>query len=376
MGLIKAAFDSLSSGLGDQFKEFVTCPAMEKNVIIQKGQVNHGEGNKNPSDNVISNGSAIVVPQGMAMMLIDNGQIIEFTSEAGTYTYDNSSEPSIFTGNLGKGIIDTFKTIGKRFTYGGQPAKDQRVYYVNLLTITGNKFGSPQPKKITDEKYGMLEVTFFGEYAFKVVDPILLVNTVIGANPSDSVLYDDVVGTQLQSKFVEKLTQAISVVMRKHKVSFGDMGLYNSDISDEMNVCLDESWKQKYGLEITDVAINDINLTDESMTKVNKVDEAIIFSGQAMQSGLMASASADALRNASSNENGAMMGFMGMNMAAGAAGNMMGAVNQNSANNGLYNPQTAQPENGTLFNSLEKECPKCHAKVTGKFCSECGEKLE
>ena len=376
MGLIKTLIESTSSTLGDQFKEFVTCPAMEKNVIIQKGQVNHGEGNRNPSDNVISNGSAIVVPQGMAMMLIDNGQIIEFTSEAGTYTYDNSSEPSIFTGNLGKGIIDTFKTIGKRFTYGGQPAKDQRVYYVNLLTITGNKFGSPQPKKITDEKYGMLEVTFFGEYAFKVVDPILLVNTVIGSNPSDSVLYDDVVGTQLQSKFVEKLTQAISVVMRKHKVSFGDMGLYNSDISDEMNVCLDESWKQKYGLEITDVAINDINLTDESMTKVNKVDEAIIFSGQAMQSGLMASASADALRNASSNENGAMMGFMGMNMAAGAAGNMMGAVNQNSANNGLYNPQTAQPENGTLFNSLEKECPKCHAKVTGKFCSECGEKLE
>ena len=376
MGLIKTLIESTSSTLGDQFKEFVTCPAMEKNVIIQKGQVNHGEGNRNPSDNVISNGSAIVVPQGMAMMLIDNGQIIEFTSEAGTYTYDNSSEPSIFTGNLGKGIIDTFKTIGKRFTYGGQPAKDQRVYYVNLLTITGNKFGSPQPKKITDEKYGMLEVTFFGEYAFKVVDPILLVNTVIGSNPSDSVLYDDVVGTQLQSKFVEKLTQAISVVMRKHKVSFGDMGLYNSDISDEMNVCLDESWKQKYGLEITDVAINDINLTDESMTKVNKVDEAIIFSGQAMQSGLMASASADALRNASSNENGAMMGFMGMNMAAGAAGNMMGAVNQNSTNNGLYNPQTAQPENGTLFNSLEKECPKCHAKVTGKFCSECGEKLE
>ena len=114
--------------------------------------------------------------------------------------------------------------------------------------MTGNKFGSPSPKKITDEKYGMLEVTFFGEYAFKVSNPIVLVNQVIGANAKDTVTFDEVVGSQLKNKFVEKLTQAISVVMRKHKVSFGDMGLYGSDLSDEMNVCLDESWKQLYGL--------------------------------------------------------------------------------------------------------------------------------
>ena len=315
MGLIKALSNAASTALGDQFKEFVNCPTIAKNVLIQRGIINHGVGNKNPSDGIISNGSTIVVPQGMAMMIIDNGEIKEFTAEAGTFYFDTSSEPSIFTGGLGKGIIDTFKTIGKRFTYGGQTAKDQRVYYVNLLTITGNKFGSPQPKKITDEKYGMLEVTFFGEYAFRVVDPILLVNNVIGAHPADTVTYEEIIGTQLQNKFVEQVTQAISVVMRKNKVSFGDINLYNGDISNEMNTCLDESWRQNYGLEITDVAIGDINLTDESMTKVNKIDEATIFSNQSLQSGLMASASADAMRNAASNANGAMMGFMGMNMA-------------------------------------------------------------
>ena len=315
MGLIKAISGATSSALGDQFKEFVNCPTIEKNVLIQRGIISHGKGNINPSEGIISNGSTIVVPQGMAMMIIENGEIKEFTADAGTFYFDTSSESSIFTGGLGKGIIETFKTIGKRFTYGGQTAKDQRVYYVNLLTITGNKFGSPQPKKITDEKYGMLEVTFFGEFAFKVVDPILLVNSVIGANPQDTITYDQIIGSQLQSKFVEKLTQAISVVMRKNKVSFGDIGMYNSDISDEMNVCLDESWKQKYGLEVTDVALGDINLTDDSMKKVNKIDEATIFSNKNLQSGLMASASADALRNASSNENGSMMGFMGMNMA-------------------------------------------------------------
>lgn len=380
MGLIKALSEATSSALGDQFKEFVTCPTISKNVLIQRGLVNHGKGNRNPSEGVISNGSTIVVPQGMAMMIIENGEIKEFTAEPGTFYFDTGSEPSIFTGGLGKGIIDTFKTIGKRFTYGGQTAKDQRVYYVNLLTITGNKFGSPQPKKITDEKYGMLEVTFFGEYAFKVVDPILLVNSVIGANASDTVTYEEVVGSQLQSKFVEKLTQAISVVMRKNKVSFGDMGLYNSDISDEMNVCLDESWRKNYGLEVTDVALSDINLTDESMVKVNKIDEATIFSNKNLQSGLMASASADALRNASSNSNGSMMGFMGMNMASGAAGSMMNAANQGSDVEG-YKPETNQPEMGTIFakkeeNKEEKVCPNCKTPVTGKFCSNCGTKIE
>lgn len=399
MGLIKALSNAASTALGDQFKEFVNCPTIGKNVLIQRGEVKHGKGNSNPSEGVISNGSTIVVPQGMAMMIIDNGEIKEFTAEAGTFYFDTSSEPSIFTGNLGEAIINTFKTIGKRFTYGGQTAKDQRVYYVNLLTIPGNKFGSPQPKKITDEKYGMLEVTFFGEYAFRVVDPIQLVNSVIGANPADTIRYEDVIGTQLQAKFVEQLTQAISVVMRKHKVSFGDMGLYNSDISNEMNVCLDDTWKQNYGLEITDVALGDINLTDESMVKVNKIDEATIFSNKNLQSGLMASASADAMRGAATNANGAMMGFMGMNMAGQAAGAMMGVANQGSDTE-PYSPKNQQPEQGSLFGkkdkkqdaedkkeekeeteekkekSKHKECPNCHEKVDGKFCSNCGTKVE
>lgn len=383
MGLIKALSGATASAFGDQFKEFVTCPSVSKNVLIQRGIINHGDGNKNPSEEIISNGSTIVVPQGMAMMIIENGEIKEFTADAGTFYFDTSSEPSIFTGGLGKGIIDTFKTIGKRFTYGGQTAKDQRVYYVNLLTITGNKFGSPQPRKITDEKYGMLEVTFFGEYAFRVVDPIMLVNSVIGAHPADTVYYEDVIGTQLQSKFVEKLTQAITVVMRKHKVSFGDIGLYNGDISEEMNVCLDDSWKKNYGLEVVDVALGDINLTEESMSKINKIDEATIFSNKNLQSGLMATASADALRNASSNDNGAMMGFMGMNMASGAINNMMGAVNTGTDVNG-YKPETNQPEMGTIFNDEvkvedvpePKKCSNCGEVAIGKYCSNCGTKIE
>jgi len=396
MGLIKALTSSTSSALGDQFKEFVTCPAIEKEVLIQRGYVQHGSGNKKPSDGVITNGSAIVVPQGMAMMIIDNGAITEFSSVPGTYTYDSGTEPSIFTEGLGKGIVETIKTIGKRITFGGQTAKDQRVYYVNLLTITGNKFGSPQPRKITDDKYGMIEVTFHGEYAFKVTDPALLIQNVVGANPKDTVTYDEIVGSQLKGKFIEKISEAISKVMRLHHVSFGDILMYNSDITNEMNKVLDESWKSQYGLEITDVALADINLTEESMARVNKVDEAQIFSNANMQSGLMANATATAMQSAAENPNGSMMGFMGMNMANQAGATVMGAVNQNNNTQESEFSNNNHPTPGTLFEKQEEQsvenskpesaseqqnkifCPNCgkESPTTANFCTQCGQKLK
>ena len=397
MGLIKAFTEGVSSAFGDQFKEFVVCPEISNDVLIQRGEVRHGDGNKNPTDGVISNGSKIIIPEGMAMMLIENGAIKEFSAEAGEYIWDSGTEPSIFTGGFFKGIGETIKTMGKRFTYGGMAPTDQRVYYVNTLAITGNKFGSPQPKKITDEKYGMLEVTFFGEYAFQVMDPVILVQKVIGANQKDTLTYEEVVGGQLKSKFIEQITQAITIVMRKHKVSFGDIGMYGGDISNEMNVILDESWRQQYGLEITDVALADINLTEESMQRVSRIDDATIFSNPNLQSGLMAQSTAKAMETAAGNDAGAMVGFMGMNMASQSGANMMGAVNQNITEN-YQAPVQNQPEPGTLFGRSEtqpantpvaqptpevapevsapKFCPNCGTKANGgNFCVNCGQKL-
>lgn len=389
MGLIKAFTSSVSSGLGDQFKEFIVCPELDSHVLIQRGMVEHGKGNRKPSEGIITNGSTIVVPVGMSMLLVDNGEIVEFTAESGTYQYDSSSEPTIFEGGVFKGIKNTIKAIGKRITYGGQPAHDQRVYYINTKVITGNKFGSPQPKKMTDEKYGMLEVTFFGEYAFQVVDPAKLIATVIGSNAQDTVTYDEVVGSQLKAKFIEKITQAISVVMRKHKVSFGDMGMYSSDISDEMNRCLDESWKDQYGLVITDVAVADINLTEDSMKRVNRIDDAKIFSNKNLQSGLMAEAVSESMKNAASNPNGAMVGFAGFNMASNMVNNVTG-VFDNSVDD-TSQDINKMPEPGTIFekkhfnqevnisnkeNSTSKKyCSNCGEPAIGNFCSNCGVKL-
>ncbi len=407
MGLIKALTSSVSSTLGDQFKEYVTCPTMGQNVLVQRGEVHHGEGNKNPSEGIISNGSAIMVPESTAMMVVQNGEILEFCAEAGTYTFDKGSEPSIFAGSFGQSLIDSIKKMGKRTSFGGQTAQDQRVYYVNLLALTGNKFGSPQPKKITDDKYGMLEVTFFGEYAIKVDNPAVLVANVIGSNAKDTILFSDVLEDQFKTKFVEKLSQAITTVMRMHKIPFGDIGMYSTDISTEMNNLLSSDLLEKYGIKISDVAIADINLTDESMKRVSKIDDATIFSDSKLQSGLMANASAEALQNAASNSNGAMMGFMGMNMASAAGNTVMGAVNQNQSESSPKE-EREMPAPGTLFKAKEEEpkpeetkeatteneeetkpsapetssaapkfCPNCGTPTTGgNFCGNCGTKLK
>lgn len=400
MGLIKAFSTSKSSTLGDQFKEYVTCPTMDNGVLVQRGLVRHGEGNKNPSENIISNGSVIAVPKGTAMMIVENGAIIEFSAEAGTYTFDKGTETSVFEGNFGKGLIAAIKKMGKRTTFGGQTANDQRVYYINLLAITGNKFGSPQPRKITDDKYGMLEVTFFGEYAIKVEKPDILVQNVIGSNTSNTIYYKDILEDQFKTKFIEKLTQAITVVMRKHKIPFGDIGMYNTDITTEMNNLLEKDLVEKYGVKISDIAIGDINLTDKSMERVSKIDDATIFSNGTLQSGLMAEASAEAMKNAASNGNGAMMGFMGMNMAQNSGTTMMGAVQKD---NPVTNEEREMPEPGSLFKKEETEkveevptevvsetikeiheetttgpkfCPNCGTPTNGgNFCTNCGNKL-
>ena len=220
MGLINAATGAIGSVVGDQFKEFVTCPSSDKSVLVQRGLVQHGEGNSNPTEGIISNGSKIVVPSGYAMMIVDNGAIKEFSAEPGEYIWDTSSEPSVFEGGFFKGIGDSIKRIGDRITYGGQAAKDQRVYYVNLLNITGNKFGSANTETILDPVYGSVEITYFGEYSFKVVDPAVLVANLIGANPADTITVDEIVGGQLKLQFASNVSTCISNLMVQNNISF------------------------------------------------------------------------------------------------------------------------------------------------------------
>lgn len=388
MGLLRATTGSISQVIGDQFKEFITPATSDKTVLVQKGVVNHGSGNSNPTEGIITNGSKIVIPEGYAMMIVDNGAIKEFSAEAGEFIWDQSSEPSVFEGGFFKGIGDSIKRIGNRITFGGQPAHDQRVYYVNLLNITGNKFGSTNTETIFDPVYGSVEITFFGEYSFKVVDPTILITNVLGSMPKDEVSVEEVVGGQLKMEFTSNVSTCIADLMTSNNISFNTVQKYKNEVVKVMNNLLDESWVKQYGLEIQDMALN-INASDESKAIIREVDAEISREKRrgdmyaANPSGMMAAATADAMVNASKNENGAMMGFMGMNMSQNVGANVMDSANNITPNQPTQNVNPTEvvmsnvkveekKENVEGSSNIPKFCSDCGTPVTGKFCSSCG----
>ena len=388
MGLLRATTGSISKVIGDQFKEFITPATSDKTVLVQKGVVNHGSGNSNPTEGIITNGSKIVIPEGYAMMIVDNGAIKEFSAEAGEFIWDQSSEPSVFEGGFFKGIGDSIKRIGNRITFGGQPAHDQRVYYVNLLNITGNKFGSTNTETIFDPVYGSVEITFFGEYSFKVVDPTILITNVLGSMPKDEVSVEEVVGGQLKMEFTSNVSTCIADLMTSNNISFNTVQKYKNEVVKVMNNLLDESWVKQYGLEIQDMALN-INASDESKAIIREVDAEISREKRrgdmyaANPSGMMAAATADAMVNASKNENGAMMGFMGMNMSQNVGANVMDSANNITPNQPTQNVNPTEvvmsnvkveekKENVEESSNIPKFCSDCGTPVTGKFCSSCG----
>lgn len=399
MGLISAAIGSAATTLGDTFKEVVTCPEVGNDVIIQRGIVSHGSGNLVHSEGVITAGSKIIVPQGMAMMLVDNGQVIEFTDTPGDYIWDSSSEPSIFVGNLGKSIVNTIKTLGSRITYGGQAAKDQRVYYVNIKTLPAIPYGSQQPETVFDPVYGSVEVTYNGEFNVKVDDPVILVNTMIGANPKDTLTFDDIFSSEgrniLKGRFAQKVSEAISEIMTANNVSFNVIQRYRSDITDRMNTLLNADWHDKYGIIVAGEVTVNINASEEAKAQIREIDktrgmaradaERVGIMSDAYSNnlqGAMAASTGEAMLHAASNEGNAMAGFMGMGFAQNAAGNVAGMINNLPA--GDVNPQQPQQPTtpGNVFGTVQAPeagvtCPNCGtvANPGNKFCTECGQKL-
>ncbi len=379
MGLIKALTNAASTALGDQFKEFVNLPEVGNDVVIVRGVVQHGTGNSNPSEGVISNGSKIVIPQGWAMMLVDNGKV-EFSSEPGEYTYDNGSEPSIFYGGLGKGILDTFKKIGDRFTFGGQTARDQRVYYINLLEVTGNKFGSTSPKTVFDYFYNIsIQVTFRGTYTYKIDNPLALVQTVIGANPKDRVTFAEIFGDKFKAAVNQNMHQAINDVMKEKQIGYPQIASESKALGTNASAVLADEWAP-YGVVIKDVELEDIGPTDEYRQQITETDmgardirekgKAQADSVKAMSDvyssdmqGAMAAATGEAMKGAAGNENGSMMGFAGFNLANAAGNSVLGAVTGKDG-------EKAEAPAGAKF------CPNCGAPAAGtNFCPNCGTKL-
>ena len=354
--------------MADQWKEYFYCEAMDKDTMVVKGRKRTGSRSSNTkgNDNIISNGSVIAVADGQCMMIVEQGQIVEVCAEPGEFTYDTSTEPSIFSGPLGDSILETFRTVGKRFTFGGDTGKDQRVYYFNTKELIDNKFGTPNPIpfRVVDSKIGLdvdVSVRCSGVYSYRIADPLLFYTKVCG-NVSQDYTRDEL-DSQLKSEFISALQPAFAK-LSDMELRPNQIVAHNTDLENAMNEALSVKWGQLRGLQVVSIALGSVTLPPEDAEMIKQLQRTAVLQNPMMAGATLVGAQADAMKAAASNEAGAMTGFMGMGMAMNAGGGMNA---QNLFAMGQQQAQQPAPA------ASGWKC-SCGAVVTGKFCPECGSK--
>jgi len=368
MGLIKAISGAVGGVLADQWKEYFYCEALPSDVLVRKGskRVDRRSSNTKGSDNIISHGSGIAVADGQCMLIVEQGKIVEVCAEPGQYTYDTSTEPSIFAGNLGKSIMDSFQTIVGRIGYGGGTGKDQRVYYVNTKEIMGNKFGTPSPIlfEVVNKRIGMsrtVNIRCNGVYSYTISDPIVFYTKVCG-NVKDEFTRSEI-DEQLKTEFISVLQPAFGA-LAEQELRPAQLPGKVGELKKAMNDALKTDWAENRGITVESIALNPIRLSDEDMKKITDMEDAATYGTNAfMMSGRMTQATANAMEAAASNTAGAMTGFMGLNMAGGV-GNGFNTAQQFYQMGVQQNQQSAPVQGGW-------KCA-CGVENTGKFCVECG----
>ena len=373
MGLIKAGIGALGGTLADQWKEFFYCDALPADILVTRGQkqTTSRSSNTRGNDNIISNGSGIAVADGQCMIIVEQGKVVELCAEPGKYTYDTSTEPSIFTGPLGTSLKETFKTIGKRFTYGGDTGKDQRIYYFNTKEIIDNKFGTPNPIpfRVVDKNINLdidVSVRASGIYSYKIADPMLFYTNVCG-NIEQEYSRDNI-DMQLKTEFISALQPAFGKLsalgLRPNEIVS-----HNTELEGAMNEALSNKWRDLRGLEVVTVALGSVTLPDEDAELIKNAQHAAILRDPTMAAATLTGATADAMRAAAANNNGSMAGFMGMGMAMNAAGGIgtqnLYAMGQQQAQNNQNIPVQNNPAQAGW-------CCECGTQNTGNFCSNCG----
>ncbi len=376
MGLIKAGIGALGGTLADQWKEFFYCESIPKEVLVKKGQkrVSGRSSNTKGNDNIISNGSGIAVADGQCMIIVEQGKIVEFCAEPGEFTWDNSTEPSIFAGNLGDSIKETFKVVGKRFTYGGDPGKDQRVYYFNMKEILDNKFGTanPVPFRVVDSKIGLdidVSIRCAGVYSYKIADPMLFYKNVCGNVESDYERSE--LDSTLKSEFISALQPAFGK-LSDLELRPNQIVSHNTDLENAMNESLSEKWGSLRGIKVVSIALSTVTLPEEDQELIKQAQRTAIMRDPTMAAATLVGAQADAMKTAAGNSAGAMTGFMGMGMAMNAGGGGMNA--QNLFAMGQQQQQQQAQQTPAAAPAAEGWKCSCGATVTGKFCPECGSK--
>ena len=374
MGLIAAGLGALGGTLADQWKEYFYCEAMDKDVLVTRGQkqITGRSSNTRGNDNIISNGSGIAVADGQCMIIVEDGKVVELCAEPGRFTYDTSSEPSIFTGKLGTSILETFKVIGKRFTYGGDPGKDQRVYYFNTKEILDNKFGtaSPIPFRVVDHNINLdidVSVRCSGVYSYKIVDPLLFYANVCG-NITREYRREEI-DSQLKTEFVTALQPAFAKISEL-EVRPSAIPAHAEQLCEAMNEALTKKWAETRGIQVLSVGMNPITLSEEDQELIKQAQRNAMLRDPTMAAATLVGAQSDAMKAAASNSAGAVQGFMGFGMAQQAGG--VNAANLFAMGQAAA-PAAAPAPAGNAAEAAGWKC-SCGATATGKFCPECGAK--
>ena len=378
MGLIKAGIGALGGVLADQWKEFFTCDSISEDILIVKGQKNVSgrSSNTKGSDNVITSGSGIVVADGQCMIIVEQGKVVEVCAEPGQFTYDASTEPSIFSGSFGESLKETFKTVGKRFTFGGEPPKDQRVYYFNTKEIMNNMFGTKAPipfRVIIDERRGIdydITLRCNGMFTFRIVDPLLFYTNIAG-NVADEYRKETIM-EQLKSDFLNALQPAFAK-MSEMGVRYSSIPAHTMELCEAIDAAMAAKWKLQRGLKIENVSFNALNAPKEDEDEIQRIKKSIIMSDPMLAGGYQTTGMTDAAMSAANNPNGAVNAFMGMGMA----GNMMGGAaqlfQQGMAQQQYQAQQAPAPAPAPAPAADGWKCA-CGATATGNFCPNCGGK--
>ena len=370
MGLIKAGVGAVGGVLADQWREFFYCESLDADTLVAKGEKRIGKrsSNKHGEDNIISNGSIISVNEGQSMIIVESGKIVEFCAEPGEFVYDTSTEPSIFCGNLGESIKRSFAAVGKRFSFGGDTGKDQRVYYFNTKEITGNKFGtsSPVPFRVTideSQNYKLsVDLRCNGVYSYKISDPILFYTNVSG---NVEYTYDrSELDDMLKSELLDALQPAFAQISAM-RIMYSEIPAHTKEVTKALSEELKAEWNEKRGIELFSVSINGVSIPDDQRKKITEWEENVMTTNPNIAAARLVGGQTDAMRSAAANPNGAVGGFVGMGMAQNAGG-------ANAANLFAMGQQQAPQQAQQPASAAGWSCECGQSGNTGKFCTNCG----
>ena len=386
MGLIKAGMGALGGTLADQWKEFFYCDALDKDVLMVKGQKRTSRrSSNNGEDNIITNGSGIAVADGQCMLIVEQGRVVEVCAEPGEFTYDASTEPSVFTGNFGDSLAATFQTVAKRFTYGGDTGKDQRVYYINTKELGEILYGTATPipfRVVVSEERGYklsVNLRCNGSFTCRICDPLLFYTNVCS---NVSTQYDaSEIAPRLKSELMNALQPALAT-LSANKVQYYEIPAHTLEISEALNEQLSNVWRKKRGIEVFSFNINSLSIPEEQQKKITEWEENAMTTDPTTAAARLVGGQIDAMKTAAGNTAGAMTGFMGMGMAGGMMGQPMDAtMYQQQMQQNMMNQQAAQaaPQQAAPAAAPTQAAPEngwtcaCGTTNTGKFCANCGQ---